>query len=71
MTKRSIVTRWQSRQLDAQVFGVMRHTERADTIGAFVDERLWWHCDDFQRWPLDCPLSDLGKERAVMIGQKV
>lgn len=61
---------WKRRQLSYQLCGVVRHTERADSIYAFFggEGMRWTQTEDFLRWPLDPPLSDLGQEQARQIG---
>ncbi|CAE8599324.1 unnamed protein product, partial [Polarella glacialis] len=69
--KKSLISRWQTRQLVSQLFGVIRHSERADGIYAFHEGDRWTSSDDFRRWPLDPPLSDAGHEEAEELGRKI
>lgn len=63
--KRSLVTRWQRRQLQSQIFAVVRHAERADSVYAFYKGGRWTQSEDFCRYPVDPPLSDTGLQAAA------
>lgn len=59
-SRRSVLNRWQKRQLQSQLFAVVRHAERADSLYAFYKGGRWSQTDDFLRYPVDPPLSDAG-----------
>eukprot|EP00927_Polykrikos_kofoidii_P017209 TRINITY_DN17813_c0_g1_i1.p1 TRINITY_DN17813_c0_g1~~TRINITY_DN17813_c0_g1_i1.p1 ORF type:complete len:584 (-),score=84.49 TRINITY_DN17813_c0_g1_i1:72-1823(-) len=71
LSRRGLVAKWQTRTLPEQVFGVVRHAERADGAYAFFRGGRWTQTADFQMWPLDPPLSDAGIEAASDIGHFV
>jgi len=54
-----------------QVFGVIRHTERADCVDSRINGEYWTKTEDFWRWPHDPPLSDEGARSAVDVAQRV
>mmetsp|Transcript_70602 Transcript_70602/g.165559 ORF Transcript_70602/g.165559 Transcript_70602/m.165559 type:complete len:611 (+) Transcript_70602:40-1872(+) len=73
-TKRSgnlLVAGWQKRKLPTQLFGVVRHTERADGVFAFWEHGRWSASEDSRRFPLDPPLSDAGHEQADILGLNI
>merc|ERR1719323_2511473 len=49
-------------------FSVIRHEERGDVLGTLVQGRPWMETEDFEQWPKDPPLSDVGAEHARCIG---
>jgi len=55
------------------IFGVIRHTERADAPFAAVTPGMprWTQSPDFANWPFDPPLSEEGKKAADEIGKRV
>lgn len=70
-TKRSgnlLVASWQRRKLPTQLFGVVRHAERADGVFAWWEGGRWSSSEDGRRFPLDPPLSDAGLEQADGMG---
>eukprot|EP00931_Biecheleriopsis_adriatica_P120466 TRINITY_DN95594_c0_g1_i1.p1 TRINITY_DN95594_c0_g1~~TRINITY_DN95594_c0_g1_i1.p1 ORF type:complete len:585 (-),score=100.00 TRINITY_DN95594_c0_g1_i1:213-1967(-) len=64
-------TRWSSRSLSVQLFGAVRHTARADSIGATFLGRPWFESEDFQQHPLDPPLSDEGRAEATAVAERI
>ncbi|CAE7611001.1 unnamed protein product [Symbiodinium pilosum] len=73
-TKRSsnlLLAGWQKRKLPTQLFGVVRHTERADGVFAFWENGRWSSSEDCRRFPLDPPLSDAGHEQAEILGVNI
>jgi len=54
-----------------RLFGIVRHTERADDLGATVNGDAWVLSADFQSWSMDPPLSDNGIAHASQIGQQL
>lgn len=72
LARRSVqLSKWKGRRLQGQLCGVIRHAERADGIYAFIGGQRWTQTEDFQRYPLDPPLSDAGVEAAKEMGQQV
>eukprot|EP00747_Dinoflagellata_sp_TGD_P023709 gnl/TRDRNA2_/TRDRNA2_130020_c0_seq1.p1 gnl/TRDRNA2_/TRDRNA2_130020_c0~~gnl/TRDRNA2_/TRDRNA2_130020_c0_seq1.p1 ORF type:complete len:837 (-),score=94.49 gnl/TRDRNA2_/TRDRNA2_130020_c0_seq1:2-2512(-) len=69
--KRSIIAKWQRRQLDSQLFAVVRHAARADGYDAFLGGARWTQTDDFRKFPFDPPLSDLGMEGAAEVASTI
>jgi len=63
--------RWKNRDLPTHFFGVVRHAERADSLYSLYNGGRWTASEDFQRWPVDAPLSDNGLEAAAEIGTEV
>eukprot|EP00913_Durusdinium_trenchii_P031783 g29767.t1 len=63
-----LVAGWQKRKLPTQLFGVVRHAERADGVFAFWEGGRWSSSEDGRRFPLDPPLSDSGLEQAKSLG---
>ena len=59
-----LVASWQKRKLPTQLFGVVRHAERADGVFAFWEGGRWSSSEDGRRFPLDPPLSDAGLDQA-------
>ena len=51
--KSRIINRWKKRQLPAQIFGVVRHAERADGIYAYYKGQRWTQTEDYTRRPAD------------------
>ncbi|CAE8631297.1 unnamed protein product, partial [Polarella glacialis] len=64
-------TDWSSRELPVQIFGVIRHTARADEMGATWKGASWFQSEDFKRYPYDPPLSDEGLEEAGQVAERV
>lgn len=62
--KGAFLARWQKRQLPSQLFAVVRHAERADSVYSFYQGQRWTQTLDFHRFPVDPPLSDAGLEAA-------
>lgn len=62
---------WSSRRLEVQCFGVVRHASRADTIGATWKGRAWVQSSDFEKHPLDPPLSDSGRAEATDVAERI
>eukprot|EP00747_Dinoflagellata_sp_TGD_P116528 gnl/TRDRNA2_/TRDRNA2_172401_c0_seq3.p1 gnl/TRDRNA2_/TRDRNA2_172401_c0~~gnl/TRDRNA2_/TRDRNA2_172401_c0_seq3.p1 ORF type:complete len:511 (+),score=44.92 gnl/TRDRNA2_/TRDRNA2_172401_c0_seq3:59-1591(+) len=69
--RRRTVEQWQERPWPAHLCAVVRHSERADSYDGFVDGTLWTQTEDFETWPLDCPLSDAGRQEAQILGSKL
>lgn len=67
--KRAVTRKWQRRELTGQLFAVIRHAERADDAFSLTNGGRWCSSDDGKRYPLDAPLSDVGKEQAIGIGK--
>eukprot|EP00928_Gymnodinium_smaydae_P087479 TRINITY_DN7173_c0_g1_i1.p1 TRINITY_DN7173_c0_g1~~TRINITY_DN7173_c0_g1_i1.p1 ORF type:complete len:449 (-),score=54.87 TRINITY_DN7173_c0_g1_i1:54-1400(-) len=55
---------WENRKAGNQMFGIVRHAERADSIYGFLDGGRWTQTEDYARWPQDPPLSDEGVSNA-------
>lgn len=70
-SQKNLISRWQKRQLQSQLFGVVRHAERADGLYAFYEGERWTSTEDFRRWPLDPPLSDAGHVQAEELGDQI
>lgn len=68
---RDTITRWGQRHRCSELFGVLRHAERADIWDAVVHGGRWMESDDFLKWPFDPPLSDAGIEGAREMGKRV
>lgn len=66
-----LVAGWQKRKLPTQLFGVVRHAERADGVFAFWEGGRWSSSEDGRRFPLDPPLSDAGLEQADGMGAHI
>lgn len=62
---------WSSRQLPHRLFCVVRHSERADALGALFTGKPWTLTEEFRVYPTDPPLSDAGRQQAEHIGQQV
>eukprot|EP00438_Fugacium_kawagutii_P014231 Skav210340 [mRNA] locus=scaffold4443:124645:127711:- [translate_table: standard] len=63
---------WSSRRLEVQCFGVVRHASRADTIGAtWNGTKAWVQSSDFEKHPLDPPLSDSGRAEANDVAERI
>eukprot|EP00930_Biecheleria_cincta_P032969 TRINITY_DN22835_c0_g1_i1.p1 TRINITY_DN22835_c0_g1~~TRINITY_DN22835_c0_g1_i1.p1 ORF type:complete len:653 (+),score=106.51 TRINITY_DN22835_c0_g1_i1:79-2037(+) len=62
---------WSSRQLPHRLFCVVRHSERADAMGALFAGRPWTLTEEFRIYPTDPPLSDAGRQQAENIGRQV
>lgn len=71
LAKKNLITRWKTRNLPQQFFGVARHDERADGMNSFYNGAIWVQTDDFRNWPFDPPLSDAGLEAARDTGQRM
>lgn len=54
-----------------QLIGVVRHTERADSLWSAAHESAWQGSEDFAKFPTDPPLSANGLVEAQEIGQRV
>ncbi|CAJ1373293.1 unnamed protein product [Effrenium voratum] len=54
-----------------QLFGVVRHAERADGVFAIWEGTRWCSSDDGRRFPLDPPLSDAGLDQADGMGRRI
>jgi len=68
----TLLATWRKRRqrCRSQIFGVVRHTERADAPWARLGGDWWFKSEDFEAWPMDPPLSDSGIEAAEGIGAK-
>eukprot|EP00429_Kryptoperidinium_foliaceum_P039613 CAMPEP_0176176672 /NCGR_PEP_ID=MMETSP0120_2-20121206/90492_1 /TAXON_ID=160619 /ORGANISM="Kryptoperidinium foliaceum, Strain CCMP 1326" /LENGTH=1030 /DNA_ID=CAMNT_0017514717 /DNA_START=86 /DNA_END=3175 /DNA_ORIENTATION=+ len=62
--KSSVLAKWQKREQQSQVFGVVRHAERADSVYGIYQGTRWTQTEDFLKYPMDPPLSDVGLEAA-------
>ncbi|CAE8599753.1 unnamed protein product, partial [Polarella glacialis] len=62
---------WSKQNFPVQLFGVVRHTERADHWGALHQGQIWHESAACQLHPNDPPLSDLGEQEAEEAGQQV
>lgn len=71
IAKSSQLTRWQRRHLESELFGVVRHAERADDIFAFYKGQRWTDSQDGRTWPLDPPLSDTGLDQAENLARDI
>lgn len=67
----SQLSRWQTRHLESELFGVVRHAERADDIFAFHKGKRWSDSQDGRMWPLDPPLSDTGLDKAEDLARDI
>eukprot|EP00930_Biecheleria_cincta_P088039 TRINITY_DN77271_c0_g1_i1.p1 TRINITY_DN77271_c0_g1~~TRINITY_DN77271_c0_g1_i1.p1 ORF type:complete len:607 (-),score=57.52 TRINITY_DN77271_c0_g1_i1:94-1878(-) len=54
-----------------ELFGVIRHAERADMIETTVDGKYWHDTADFRIHPNDPPLSDTGRQEAVAMADTI
>jgi len=63
--------RWSSRTQSVQLFGAVRHSSRADVMGATWQAGSWNDSSDFRRYPYDAPLSDEGRQEAKEIAERV
>ncbi|CAJ1330837.1 unnamed protein product [Effrenium voratum] len=70
-TGKLLVAGWQKRKLPTQLFGVVRHAERADGVFAIWEGTRWCSSDDGRRFPLDPPLSDAGLDQADGMGRRI
>lgn len=70
-SKKGLLSKWKKRHLEAPLFGVVRHAERADGIYAFYEDGRWTGSEDYFRWPLDPPLSDAGHTEADGLGDHI
>mmetsp|Transcript_3545 Transcript_3545/g.8846 ORF Transcript_3545/g.8846 Transcript_3545/m.8846 type:complete len:784 (+) Transcript_3545:120-2471(+) len=69
--KKLALRRWRNRKQQAQLFGVVRHAERADVLSAVWCGMPWLQSEDFRRYPLDPPLSDAGVEVAKGVAKRL
>mmetsp|Transcript_40506 Transcript_40506/g.73225 ORF Transcript_40506/g.73225 Transcript_40506/m.73225 type:complete len:825 (-) Transcript_40506:81-2555(-) len=69
--KKLALRRWRNRKQQAQLFGVVRHAERADVLSAVWCGKPWLQTEDFRRYPLDPPLSDAGVEVAKGVAKRL
>jgi len=67
----SLLAKWKGRKLPAQIFGVIRHAERADCMWGTYGGGRWTQTEDSYRWSVDPPLSDAGQQGATEIGNLV
>lgn len=68
---KAVISEWKQRSQGTHFFGVVRHSERADSPFAFYHGERWTRTDDYERYPSDPPLSDEGKNEARTIGLRV
>eukprot|EP00930_Biecheleria_cincta_P040784 TRINITY_DN27933_c0_g1_i1.p1 TRINITY_DN27933_c0_g1~~TRINITY_DN27933_c0_g1_i1.p1 ORF type:complete len:555 (-),score=74.72 TRINITY_DN27933_c0_g1_i1:236-1900(-) len=71
ISEAALLTRWQTRHLESELFGVVRHAERADDIFAFHNGQRWTGSKDGRTWPLDPPLSDSGHDQAQVLATDI
>jgi len=69
--RRTSVLKWQQRMPPAQMFGVIRHCERADGPFSFHNQGRWWYTKESRLWPMDPPLADAGVAEANKIASDV
>jgi len=69
--RRAFLRKSKERSALAQLFGVIRHCERADCPFAYYNRGRWHETQDYQKWPLDPPLADSGTAKARGIASEV
>lgn len=69
--QKAITKKWSLRQLPVMLFGVIRHTHRADVMGATWNGRSWTQTEDFAKHPMDPPLSDEGLKEADEVANRI
>eukprot|EP00933_Yihiella_yeosuensis_P041451 TRINITY_DN35842_c0_g1_i1.p1 TRINITY_DN35842_c0_g1~~TRINITY_DN35842_c0_g1_i1.p1 ORF type:complete len:617 (-),score=132.02 TRINITY_DN35842_c0_g1_i1:305-2155(-) len=70
-SRKAVSQKWSERQFPTQLFGVIRHTHRADAMGATWRGKDWLASEDFCSHPVDPPLSDEGMIGAEEVANQV
>jgi len=64
-TQKYVPATWSRRDPAERIFAVVRHGERADVLGSQMDGKPWTLTEESMRFPIDPPLSDVGRVEVV------